>query len=746
LTVNSGTLTVTLGGGATISAGASGTNTLTLSGTQTQINSALGTLVYRSNNSFSGTDILTVISTDNDSASDTDTVIITVYRDPLSSIVPGAQTVAEDATLAFNFANGNHISVTNVEGIATTRLTVSSGTLNISSLSGASIIAGANNSATLTLSGSEAQINDALATLIFTGNLNFNGSETLTVFSIDQRGSSATNTVAINITAVNDSPVSIIPAMLQVSEDTNLTFSGANAIAFTDPEGTLAPLTTFTRQVSVVNGTFTSVTTSGTSIIAGGLNTNTLTLSGTMAQVNTALATLVYRANLNFNGEDTLTLVTTDVAGNFTVTDEIRITVISVNDPPVFSEATGVSFTNGGPAVVLDRNVTISDPELSDRDNFAGTILTLQRQGGANSADQFIGSGSLLFHAFTLESGGVIVDGTTIGNFIQVGGALTITFNDNATIHLVNEAIRQIAYRHTGELTTNRVQIDWLFSDGNNGNQGTGGPLTASRSFMVEITSPATLADPPQARDNQFVLSGRSISGSAFSDDLDPLGQGLTGSVLVGPRHGSLVWSANGLFTYTVGSNFPGSDQFTYTASDAAGRTTQAVVKLKGFAYDAIRDQSVVTGIDRRTESFGNVNGGFRELSFISRQLVRFDSEPLLAGSARPGTTLIGRLHMADGSLLAENQTTANDDGDWVIQFHGLKTDTPVRVVIENVASDSFSDNSLANIQLRSDTQRLLQLGGPQQRGVPATSILSDSPAPNLSIWYQANHHPLSLL
>ncbi|MFN7877217.1 MAG: DUF4347 domain-containing protein, partial [Pirellula sp.] len=145
----------------------------------------------------------------------------------------------------------------------------------------------------------------------------------------------AANLKAMDWLALLAEPVNVLPLALSVNEDTDLTFSSEAAIGIHDPESTLTPLTTFTRQVSVLNGTFTSLATSGTSIIAGGLNTNSLTLSGTMAQVNAALATLVYTGNLNYHGEDVITLVTSDVAGNFTITDAIVITVIPVNDVPV---------------------------------------------------------------------------------------------------------------------------------------------------------------------------------------------------------------------------------------------------------------------------------------------------------------------------------------------------------------------------------------------------------------------------
>ncbi len=64
LGVANGTVTVSLAGGATISAGANGTGTLTLAGTQAQINAALGTLTYQGTLNYNGPDTLTVTSSD----------------------------------------------------------------------------------------------------------------------------------------------------------------------------------------------------------------------------------------------------------------------------------------------------------------------------------------------------------------------------------------------------------------------------------------------------------------------------------------------------------------------------------------------------------------------------------------------------------------------------------------------------------------------------------------------------------
>ena len=101
-----------------------------MSGTQAQINAALASLAYQGNLDFNGADTLTVLSTDGNGVTDSDSVAITVsaVNDGPVNTVPGAQAVNEDTALSIG-----GISVNDVDGnLATTQLTVSSGTLNVS--------------------------------------------------------------------------------------------------------------------------------------------------------------------------------------------------------------------------------------------------------------------------------------------------------------------------------------------------------------------------------------------------------------------------------------------------------------------------------------------------------------------------------------------------------------------------------------------------------------------------------------
>src|SRR4030095_9246622 len=112
--------------------------------------------------------------------------------------------------------------------LSTTQLSVTNGSLNVNLAGGATISAGGDSTSTLTLSGTQAQINAALASISYLGNANFNGADTLTVLSTDANGAADSDTVAITVTAMNDAPVNTVPGAQTVNEDTALSIAGVS--------------------------------------------------------------------------------------------------------------------------------------------------------------------------------------------------------------------------------------------------------------------------------------------------------------------------------------------------------------------------------------------------------------------------------------------------------------------------------------------------------------------------------------
>ena len=343
LSVANGTLRVTLAGSAAISAGANNTNTLTISGSQSDINGTLASLIYQGNLNFHGADVLNVVSTDNGTSAltDIDTVAITVNsvnEKPIHNI-PAPQTVDEDAPLAIA-----GISVNDVDGnLVSTQMRVGNGTLSVVLSGSASISAGANNSKDVTISGSQSDINGTLASLIYQGNLNFHGADVLNIISTDSDGEVTTGTLAMTVNSVNDAPENTVLGPQTVYANTALPLPG---IVVSDVDGNLA-----STGLSVLNGTLSVVLSGSAAISAGVNNSNTLTISGSESDINSTLASLTYQGNLNFNGNDVLTVTSTDSdVLPLSVVDTVSITVGSppINTVPgaqVVAEDTDLNIT-----------------------------------------------------------------------------------------------------------------------------------------------------------------------------------------------------------------------------------------------------------------------------------------------------------------------------------------------------------------------------------------------------------------
>ena len=366
VSVSSGILNVTAGAGVT----GNGTASVTITGTAAQINTALAGLAYTGNLNFNGADTLTVATSDG-TATDTDTIAITVnaVNDAPVNTVPAAQTVAEDTILPIA-----GVSVADIDSSAlTTTLSVAHGILNVTAGAGVT----GNGTASVTIAGTAAQINAALAGLAYTGNLNFNGADTLTVATNDGTATD-TDTIAITVNPVNDAPVNTVPAAQTVAEDTTLPIAGVS-VADIDSS-------TLTTLLSVAHGTLN--VTAGAGVITGN-GTATVTIAGTAAQINTALAGLAYTGNLDFNGADTLTVATID--GTAIDIDTIAITVNPVNDAPALnldansSTIGGVDYLTtftGSAVAIVDTDVSILD---TDSPSLASATITLTNPHAGDS-------------------------------------------------------------------------------------------------------------------------------------------------------------------------------------------------------------------------------------------------------------------------------------------------------------------------------------------------------------------------
>jgi hypothetical protein len=144
------------------------------------------------------------------------------------------------------------------------------------------------------------------ATRTFSGTppANFNGSLALKVTATDAGNLSASSTFDLVIIAVNDAPVVNLTSPTQSIANTNSLISG---ITLSDVDAGTNPVVV---TVKVNSGTLNVAAQSNVTIATN--NTGTVTLTGTIANLNTALTNLRYTSSNNFSGNDSLNITVND--------------------------------------------------------------------------------------------------------------------------------------------------------------------------------------------------------------------------------------------------------------------------------------------------------------------------------------------------------------------------------------------------------------------------------------------------
>ena len=262
-------------------------------------------------------------------ATGTFSISVTAQNDAPTHTVPGTQTVNEDTTTSIS-----GISVNDPDALGdniSTQLSVSNGILNVTTSGSATISAGSNGSASLTILGSQSDVNATLASLTYRGNQDVNGTaaDSLSISTSDLGNNGAggaqtdSDNVQINITAVNDTPVVSAPgSILTATEQVGLNIHGSG-YSVNDVDAAAGVLTaTFTW----TNGDL--VVTAGNSGVTLGASTATSQVfTGTQAQLNNLLTgvgtgSIVYTNNSDTPAASTtLTLLVND--GGNTGTDPL---------------------------------------------------------------------------------------------------------------------------------------------------------------------------------------------------------------------------------------------------------------------------------------------------------------------------------------------------------------------------------------------------------------------------------------
>ncbi len=187
---------------------------------------------------------------------------------------------------------------------------------------------------------------------------------------------------------------------------------------------------------------------------------------------------------------------------------------------------------------------------------------------------------------------------------------------------------------------------------------------------------PANIA--PVAVDDSFaIVAGKSETGNVLTNDRDGDGDALTASLVKGPTHGSLLFNANGGFTYVADKGYVGSDSFTYAASD--GKASD-----NGVVTIAVTAPPVTPPVSKPTIQDGSSSASQTLTGTSGNDMFFFDI------ATNSGTDTIKNFSHED--VLATTAKLFDGNGDGIIKFaaNSLSLDAPKSddyAVIEGVSA-----------------------------------------------------------
>jgi VCBS repeat-containing protein len=533
----------------------------------------------------------------------TDTVSITVNpandAPVLADTALALVAIAEDAgapvgvvgTLVSSLTGGvSDADAGALQGIAITNVDATNGALFFSLNNGTtwSPVGAVSNASALLLAA------DANTRLYFQPNANFNGAvgSVLTMRAWDTTSgtagskvttasnggatafSTATDTVSITVNAVNDAPVlaDTALALAAIDEDAaapvglvgTLVSALTGGLSDVDSGASLGIAIT---NVDATNGALFFSLDNGANWTAVGAvsNANALLLA---ADANTRL---YFQPNSDFNGSvgSVLTMrgwdTTSGTAGNkvttasnggstafSSATDTVSITVSAVNDAPVLNfGGAAPDLSAAGAAIAPAAGITVTDVELSalsaGSGDFRGASLVVRRDLAVVASDTFTFAPIVGVTVVPTgpTSGDFQIAGSTFASFnTATAGQVTVTFAVAAAVAIpgsvVNSVMQALLFDNNTVSNGDSVVLQYTFSDGNSGAQGSGGVGTFVGTRTITVVAPVVL---------DLDGDGLNFVGANSADALrfDVTGDGVEDSLAwVKSGDGALVYDADG--------------------------------------------------------------------------------------------------------------------------------------------------------------------------------------------------------
>ena len=355
---------------------------------------------------------------------------------PVATIAPAAYSATEQVALDLK---GTGLSVADLDvgsGNVTVTLSVGEGSLNVTAGSSGALVAGSGGSS-VTITGTLAQINallnsDATSAVSYVDSSDTPSASTALTLAINDNAVNgaltASDSATINIAAVNDAPVATItPAAYAATEQVALNLKN-NGLSVSDVDAGTGSVT-----VTLAVGEGTLNVTAGTSgAVVAGSGGSSVTITGSLAQINALLnsnatSTVSYIDNTDTpSASTTLTLTVSDngltgSGGALTAHDTATINIAAVNDGPTAVADSVITNVSTGTSLAIYDWALLSN----DTDPDGGSTLAVSAVSSPASHSATNGTVTTT-GSFTYTA----TDGTTPGS----SGTVTVTRDTSGTL------------------------------------------------------------------------------------------------------------------------------------------------------------------------------------------------------------------------------------------------------------------------------------------------------------------------
>ncbi len=530
---------------------------------------------------------------------------------------------------------------------------------------------------------------DKDGTVVFSPTTDFNGQANLVYTLSDGNGGTATNTLKINVAAVNDVPVVVRQLSTQtVNEDSSLTVSAATLLATVD-------------DVDVRSNAQTLRVSSVTDAVNGAVRLD-------------ASGNVVFTPNANFNGNATFRYWVSDSEGA-SVGAWANVVVSAVNDAPYQVSTLPVQSVNEDntlTVVAAALLATVSDVDVATNGQKLRVNNVTDVSNGTATLD---GSGNVMFTPTTNFNGMAqfrywVTDdaGASVSAWasvkvnpindapVMLRDLVVQSVNEDNTLTIAASSIlvnvsdvdvstngQKLRVFDVTETTNGSARVD---ASGNvvfTPNANFNGSATlrywvtddagASVSALARITVNAVNDAPLVVRDlavqsvnedNVLTVSAAAMLATVNDADMVTNGQRLRVLSVSDASNGSVRLDASGNAVFTPYANFNGSAQFKYAIADDAGATAWAWARI---TVNAVNDAP--TPMAQRSSSLEDETKTFAAQALIANaalvdpdvqtngDVLRISAVSMASGSAAKGNVWLD----AGGNVVFK--PTANMNG-----------------------------------------------------------------------------------